>query len=62
MQQRQPLRLRTVQQQLPTWDEQGICVGQTFMVAANNGRDLSRRVQVLGFCRSIDLVSEVLQH
>lgn len=57
--QRQP-RLPAVQRQLPTVEEQGICIGQTFLVAASNGRDLSRRVQVLGFCRSVDLVSEVL--
>lgn len=52
-------RLHAPQQQLPTLEEQGICIGQTFLVAADNGRDLSRRVHVLGFCRSIDLVSEV---
>jgi hypothetical protein len=39
--------------------EQGICIGQTFLVAASNGRDPSRRVHVLGFCRSVQLVSEV---
>lgn len=40
-------------------EEQGICIGQTFLVAASNGRDPSRRVHVLGFCRSVQLVSEV---
>jgi hypothetical protein len=48
-----------MRQQLPTVEEQGICIGQTFLVAASNGRDPSRRVHVLGFCRSVQLVSEV---
>jgi hypothetical protein len=46
---------------LPTLEEQGICIGQTFLVAASNGRDLSRRVHVLGFCRSIDMLSEAVE-
>ncbi len=44
---------------LPTLEEQGICIGQTFLLSATNGRDLSRRIHVLGFCRSIDMLSEV---
>jgi hypothetical protein len=55
------LQLPATRQQLPTVEEQGICIGQTFLVAASNGRDLSRRVNVLGFCRSVHLVSEVLR-
>jgi hypothetical protein len=54
-------RLPTTRQQLPTVEEQGICIGQTFLVAASNGRDLSRRVHVLGFCRSVQLVSEAVE-
>jgi hypothetical protein len=31
---------------LPTWEEQLLCVGSTFQVAATNGRDPARRVNI----------------
>jgi hypothetical protein len=41
-------------QALPSWEEQGLCIGSTFALAATNGRDPARRVQFLGFCQSVD--------
>jgi len=32
------------QQPLPTWEEQTLCIGSTFSVAATNGKDPARRV------------------
>lgn len=47
---------------LPSLSEQSICLAATFLLAASNGRDGgSRKVQVLGFCRSIDLLSEAVE-
>lgn len=47
---------------LPSLAEQSICLAATFVLAASNGRDGgSRRVQVLGFCRSIDQLSEAVE-
>lgn len=37
---------------LPTWQEQGLCMGSTFWVAATNGVDPARRIKIAGFCRS----------
>lgn len=53
---------RRLQQPLPTFAEQGLCVAATFLLAASNGRDGgARRIQVLGFCRSVDLLSEAVE-
>ena len=59
MQAHQQRRPRQPTAPLPSLEEQGLCLGATFLVAASNGRDPGRRVSVLGFCRSIDTLSEV---
>ncbi|CAL8463404.1 g2938 [Coccomyxa elongata] len=46
---------------LPTEQEQGLCVGATFRIAATNGADPKRRLHLLGFCRSVDSLSEVVE-
>ena len=45
-------------QPLPTWQEQGLCVAATFWVAATNGTNPARRLQVAGFCRSLVRVQQ----
>eukprot|EP01024_Parvocaulis_polyphysoides_P007729 TRINITY_DN12279_c0_g1_i1.p1 TRINITY_DN12279_c0_g1~~TRINITY_DN12279_c0_g1_i1.p1 ORF type:complete len:204 (-),score=4.89 TRINITY_DN12279_c0_g1_i1:149-760(-) len=46
--------------QLPTLDEQGLCIGATFQLSATNGKDPARRIQVWGFCRCVDYLSDVV--
>lgn len=46
---------------LPTWEEQGLCIGASFLVAATNGHDPSRRVNYYGFCQSVDYLFESVE-
>jgi hypothetical protein len=41
-----PPAVRGLDRPLPTWEEQLLCVGSTFQVAATNGRDPARRVNI----------------
>ncbi|WIA43858.1 hypothetical protein OEZ86_010273 [Tetradesmus obliquus] len=52
---------RSKQQPMPSWEEQRLCIGQTFEVAAWNARDPNRRVNFLGFCQSVDLLQEAVE-
>lgn len=54
-------QLRVKLQQLPQPAEQGLCIGNVFTVAAMNACDPGRRVNLQGFCRSVDLVSEAVE-
>ena len=36
---------------MPTWDEQKICLGASFYLAATNGFDPTRRINLEGFCQ-----------
>lgn len=54
-------QLRVKLQQLPQPTEQGLCIGNVFTVAAMNACDPGRRVNLQGFCRSVDLVSEAVE-
>lgn len=47
---------------LPTWQEQGLCIGNTFWVTATNGHDLYRRLNLIGYCRCTELLSDVVEH
>ena len=47
-----------LQQPLPTVEEQGLCIGATFGIKAYNGRDGGRRINVLGFCRSVEMLHD----
>ncbi len=46
---------------MPTWEEQQLCIGATFRVAATNGADASRRVAIEGFCQSVDYLLASVQ-
>lgn len=48
-------------QPLPSFEEQGLCIGATFSLAATNGRDPDRRINILGFCQSIDVLNEAVE-
>ncbi|MEW5297047.1 MAG: hypothetical protein WDW36_000281 [Sanguina aurantia] len=51
---------RKLVQPMPTWEEQGLCVGASFNVAATNGCDPMRRVSFDGFCQSVDYLYEAV--
>ncbi|XVF55516.1 hypothetical protein PTKIN_Ptkin06aG0042400 [Pterospermum kingtungense] len=40
---------------------QGLCLGALFDIAATNGLDLGRRLCIIGFCRSIEMLSDVVE-
>ncbi|XP_047332362.1 uncharacterized protein LOC124935961 isoform X2 [Impatiens glandulifera] len=40
---------------------QGLCLGALFDIAATNGHDTGRRLCILGFCRSIEMLSDVVE-
>lgn len=40
---------------------QGLCLGALFDIAATNGLDMGRRLCIFGFCRSIEMLSDVVQ-
>ncbi|KAL3676324.1 hypothetical protein R1sor_026272 [Riccia sorocarpa] len=40
---------------------QRLCLGAIFDIAATNGLDMSRRFCVFGFCRSIEMLSDVVE-
>ncbi|XP_039682853.1 uncharacterized protein [Medicago truncatula] len=40
---------------------QGLCLGALFDIAATNGLDMSRRLCIFGFCRSIEMLSDVVE-
>lgn len=47
---------------LPTWQEQGLCIGNTFWVTATNGLDICRRLNLMGYCRCTEMLSDVVEH
>ncbi|KAK4750071.1 hypothetical protein SAY87_027520 [Trapa incisa] len=40
---------------------QGLCLGALFDIAATNGLDTGRRLCIFGFCRSIEMLSDVVE-
>lgn len=40
---------------------QGLCLGALFDIAATNGLDTGRRLCIIGFCRSIEMLSDVVE-
>ncbi|XVE61665.1 hypothetical protein DITRI_Ditri06bG0058200 [Diplodiscus trichospermus] len=40
---------------------QGLCLGAIFDIAATNGLDMGRRLCIIGFCRSIEMLSDVVE-
>ncbi|XP_042431005.1 uncharacterized protein LOC122017449 [Zingiber officinale] len=41
--------------------DQGLCLGALFNIAATNGLDRRRRMCFFGFCRSIEMLSDVVE-
>ncbi|KAJ7976914.1 D-tagatose-1,6-bisphosphate aldolase subunit [Quillaja saponaria] len=41
--------------------EQSLCLGALFDIAATNGLDTGRRLCIFGFCRSIEMLSDVVE-
>ncbi|XP_012082426.1 uncharacterized protein LOC105642265 isoform X2 [Jatropha curcas] len=41
--------------------QQGLCLGALFDIAATNGLDTGRRLCIFGFCRSIEMLSDVVE-
>jgi len=52
---------RSMIKPMPTWEEQKLCIGASFLVAATNGYDPARRINVEGFCQSVDLLFESVE-
>ncbi|KAG1654649.1 hypothetical protein FOA52_010277 [Chlamydomonas sp. UWO 241] len=46
---------------MPTWDEQKLCIGASFVLAATNGHNPSRRINMEGFCQSVDYLFESIE-
>lgn len=40
---------------------QSLCLGALFDIAATNGLDMGRRLCIIGFCRSIEMLSDVVE-
>ncbi|XP_027173141.1 uncharacterized protein LOC113772854 isoform X1 [Coffea eugenioides] len=40
---------------------QGLCLGALFDIAATNGLDTGRRLCIFGFCRSVEMLSDVVE-
>jgi hypothetical protein len=45
---------------LPAPAEQGLCLGSLFAISATNGVDSTRRLSVVGWCQSVERLSEVV--
>lgn len=41
--------------------KQELCLGALFDIAATNGLDMGRRLCIIGFCRSIEMLSDVVE-
>lgn len=46
---------------LPTPHDQGLCIGSIFTISATNGVDVTRRMNVLGFCQSIEMLHDSVE-
>jgi hypothetical protein len=46
---------------LPTPQEQGLCIGSIFSISATNGVDVTRRINVLGFCQSVEMLHDSVE-
>ena len=42
--------------------DQGLCLGASFTIAATNGVDPTRRLHLLGFCRSVEHLSRQVEN
>lgn len=46
---------------MPSWEEQGLCIGASFHLAATNGFNPTRRVNLEGFCQSVDYLFDSIE-
>lgn len=46
---------------MPSWDDQKLCIGSTFLLVATNGYNPSRRINFQGFCQSVDYLFEAVE-
>lgn len=56
-----PFRYRRYREEDYMDPKQGLCLGALFDIAATNGLDTGRRLCVVGFCRSIEMLSDVVE-
>ncbi|XP_010530474.1 PREDICTED: uncharacterized protein LOC104807061 [Tarenaya hassleriana] len=57
---RAPERFQRFQESDYMDTHQGLCLGALFDIAATNGLDTGRRLCIFGFCRSIEMLSDVV--
>lgn len=55
-----PMSVRRFREEEYMDPQQQLCLGALFDIAATNGLDPSRRFCVLGFCRSIEMLNDVV--
>ncbi|KAI5064099.1 hypothetical protein GOP47_0020769 [Adiantum capillus-veneris] len=58
---RVPVKYRRFKEEDYMDPKQGLCLGAVFDIVATNGLDMGRRLCVFGFCRSIEMLSEVVE-
>ncbi|CAN6307991.1 unnamed protein product, partial [Urochloa humidicola] len=54
-------KLRRFQESSYMDPNQSLCLGALFKIAATNGLDMGRRLCIFGFCRSIEMLSDVVE-
>ncbi|KAH7690452.1 hypothetical protein IHE45_02G048300 [Dioscorea alata] len=59
--QKAPQRFQRFQESDYMDPNQGLCLGALFDIAATNGLDMGRRLCIFGFCRSIEMLSDVVE-
>ncbi|KAH7445073.1 hypothetical protein KP509_02G105400 [Ceratopteris richardii] len=58
---RRPIKYRRYREEDYMDPKQGLCLGAIFDIVAHNGLDTGRRLCVLGFCRSIEMLSDAVE-
>lgn len=56
-----PVRYRRFKEEDYMDPKQGLCLGAIFDIVATNGLDMGRRLCVFGFCRSVEMLSDVVE-
>ncbi|KAL6901824.1 hypothetical protein ACP4OV_004700 [Aristida adscensionis] len=54
-------KLRRFQESSYMDPDQSLCLGALFNIAATNGLDMGRRLCIFGFCRSVEMLSDVVE-
>ncbi|KAH7283723.1 hypothetical protein KP509_34G020800 [Ceratopteris richardii] len=58
---RAPTKFRRYREEDYMDPKQGLCLGAIFDIIATNGLDRGRRLCVFGFCRSVEMLSDVVE-